>query len=137
MVAIGESTVVRFIDSIKGIDTNSIYEQVNSLRKRLKYLKKQPKSDENRKEIKQIYQKIDELQFIPEYMMLIIDSDADYLRAFEGFQLNGLTMPVIGSGAQLTGDNCSNAGGDRPLPIKIIHKCCYFFPSIRRTCRFV
>lgn len=91
MVAIGESTVVRFIDSIKGIDTNSIYEQVNSLRKRLKYLKKQPKSDENRKEIKQIYQKIDELQFIPEYMMLIIDSDADYLRAFEGFQLNGLT----------------------------------------------
>lgn len=90
MVAIGESTAVRFIDKINGVNTDSIYERVNSIRKRLKFLKKQRKSDENRKEIKQLYRELDDLQFITEYLLLIIDSSADYWRAFEGFKLNGV-----------------------------------------------
>ena len=91
IVAVGESTAIRFIDQINGIDTDSIYLQVSTIRKRLKFLKKQRKSEENRREIKFLYRKLDELQFVPEYLLLIIDSDTDYWRAFQGFQLNGIT----------------------------------------------
>lgn len=81
--------MIRFIDQINGKDSETIYNEVKSLRNHLKWIKKQQKSDENRREIKKIYQKIDELQFVPEYLLLIIDRPSDYWKAFECLKFNG------------------------------------------------
>lgn len=44
----------------------------------------------NQIKMKQLYQELYETQFQPDYMCLIMDSKADYLRANKGFTINGV-----------------------------------------------
>ena len=81
---------MRFINSINGVDSKGVDDQVKILRKELKTLTKQERSKENRQKIKQIYTNLNDLQFVPEYMCLIIDKQKDYDRACKGFSINGV-----------------------------------------------
>lgn len=89
MIAISESTVIRFIDEINNTNSNEIYEKVSQYRKELKYLKKQEKTHEVREKTILLYKKIDEILFMPEYFCLDVDTDSDYVRACQGFYVNG------------------------------------------------
>jgi len=92
MIAIGENTIVRFIDEICGRDTNSIYNEISDIRKQIKFLKKQEKSAKIRKKLSDLYENIENLLFIPEYLCIQVDSKKDFNRACDGFVVNGLTF---------------------------------------------
>ncbi|MEG1563313.1 MAG: hypothetical protein RR365_06255 [Bacteroides sp.] len=86
-----ESSVIRFIDEINDVNGDTIFDEILRKRLELKRLKKLPYTHEKCQSVKQKYEEIDELQFVPEYVCLVIDKEWDYIRACEGFTLNGLT----------------------------------------------
>lgn len=90
MIALGENTIIRFVDELCKRDTNSLYENVILTRKEIKRLKKLEKSTETREKIANLYKKIDNLLFIPEYLCIQMDSGNDFNRACEGLTLNGI-----------------------------------------------
>lgn len=90
VVSIAESDVIRAIDRINGVDTDAIYDEVGVLRRKLKMLKRDGIKTTSR-EIRSIYDRLDELQFVPEYLLLVIDKNSDYIRASKGIILNGVT----------------------------------------------
>lgn len=90
LIAIGENTIVRFIDELCGRDSNDIYNEISDIRKYIKYLKKQEKNAKTRKEIVNLYENIENLLFIPEYLCIQVDSKKDFKKACEGVVINGL-----------------------------------------------
>ena len=89
VVALAESQMIRWIDQINGVDSDALYEEIRSIRRKIKWIKSDDESTDNAKRIRQLYERLNNLLFIPEYLLLIIDSDKDYLRACEGFMFNG------------------------------------------------
>lgn len=87
VVALASSQVVRWIDQLNGISGRD--KEVISLKKQLKSVKKLPNSFENRKRISEIYNKLDELQFHPDYLIIAFDKVSHLRRAAKGFTLNG------------------------------------------------
>ena len=61
VVSLADSQVMRFIDEINGIA--DVSGQVKNIQKRINYIKKQPKSAENKKEIRKLYSQMYKLQF--------------------------------------------------------------------------
>lgn len=80
--------MLRFIDRLNGIENAD--ELAKNIKKEIKMLGKQPNSLQNRKKIKRLYEKLDEIQYKPDYMCLIIDKEKDYWRACKGFKINGI-----------------------------------------------
>lgn len=80
--------MLRWIDELNGIE-NADFE-AKKIKKSIKILKKQPNSLQNRKEIKKLYEKLDKVQYKPDYMCLVIDKEKDYRRACRGFKINGI-----------------------------------------------
>ena len=61
------------------------------MRLRWRYrLRKEPNSVQNRRRIKQLYADLDDVQFKPDYLCVIIDKEKDYHRACRGFSINGI-----------------------------------------------
>jgi len=56
----------------------------------IRRLRKEPVSSQTKRAIKQLYSDLDNLQFKPDYMCLIIDKEKDYYRACKGFTINGV-----------------------------------------------
>lgn len=56
----------------------------------IKKVRREPNSIENKRKIKKLYAKLDDLQFKSDYMCLIIDKEKDYYRACRGFTINGV-----------------------------------------------
>lgn len=90
LIKLSDSQVMRFINDINGVNSSEIDDKVKILRKELKNITRQEKSKENRQKIKKIYTELNKLQFIPEYMCLVIDKPKDYDRACNGFSINGI-----------------------------------------------
>ena len=65
-------------------------EKARNIRREIRRLKKEPNSIHNRSAIKKLYADLDDLQFKPDYMCLIIDKEKDYRRACRGFSINGV-----------------------------------------------
>lgn len=80
--------MLRFIDRLNGIENGD--EVAKSIKNEIKMLRKQPNSLQNRKKIKKLYEELDEIQYKPDYMCLIIDKEKDYWRACKGFKINGV-----------------------------------------------
>lgn len=89
MIALNDSRVIRWIDEMNGV--SGLSESVNDLKQRIKALRREPSTVQNRRNIKALYSELDSLQFIPEYLHLIIDKPSDYHRACRGFKINGIT----------------------------------------------
>ena len=89
--------MLRFIDRLNGIENGD--EVARNIKNEIKMLRKQPNSLQNRKKIKRLYEELDEIQYKPDYMCLIIDKEKDYWRACKGFKINGVAY------ARLLGTN--------------------------------
>lgn len=88
MVSIADSQLIRWLDELNGItdaDTQARY-----VRSEIKKLRKDPNSIQNRRAIKELYKRLDEIQYKPDYLCLIIDREKDYRQACKGFILNGM-----------------------------------------------
>lgn len=88
IVALNDSQALRFIDEINGAE--NINEKVAQIQKRIRIEKKKPRSRETKIVIRQLYQKLYDLQFQKDYVCIIMDSNADYDRANQGFFINGI-----------------------------------------------
>lgn len=87
IVALNDSQILRWICELNGID--NLDEEVTKLKKKIKVIKKQPKSKENKDKIKELYEKLFSLQYQKDYFCMIMNSDKDYDRANQGFKING------------------------------------------------
>jgi len=56
----------------------------------IRRLRKEQNSVQNRRRIRQLYAKLDTIQFKPDYLCVIIDKEKDYHRACRGFSINGV-----------------------------------------------
>lgn len=88
VIALADSQILRWIDELNGIE--NINERVADIKRQIRQIKKEPNSFQNKKEIKRLYSELDNLQYKPDYMCLIIDSNKDYYRACRGFFINGV-----------------------------------------------
>jgi hypothetical protein len=88
VISLADSSVLRWIDELNGF--TDIDQSVNNIRNAIKFIKRQPISHDNKKLIKKLYLELDNLQFRPDYLCLIIDKKDDYIRANKGFSVNGV-----------------------------------------------
>ena len=80
--------MLRWIDELNGItDADEIARDIKT---KIKRLRKDKNSPQNKRAIRQLYKDLDALQFKPDYMCLIIDKEKDYYRACKGFSINGV-----------------------------------------------
>lgn len=81
--------MLRWIDELNGI--TDAEERAREIKAEIKRLKAEPNSAQNRKAVRQLYAKLDSVQFKPDYICLIIDKEKDYYRACKGFSINGIS----------------------------------------------
>lgn len=86
IVSISDSQCLRFIDEINGI--NDLNERVRNIQKKIRFVKKQPKTRETKMLISSYYDALYNLQFQKDYICVIMNSKADYDRANMGFSIN-------------------------------------------------
>jgi len=89
IVALGESQLIRWLCELHGfVDRN---EQVLSLKRQIKSLKKQENSIRNRRKIREMYEQLDELQFLSDYVLVVMNTAGDYRKIVKnGFKINGV-----------------------------------------------
>lgn len=86
IISISDSQMLRWIDELNGMENaDAIAKEIKNT---IKELKHQPSSLQNRRAIKRLYEELDKIQFKPDYMCLIADSEKDYRRACKGFSIN-------------------------------------------------
>lgn len=65
-------------------------ETARSIKQEIRRIRSEPNSAQNKRTIRQLYSRLDDIQFKPDYMCLIIDKEKDYHRACKGFSINGV-----------------------------------------------
>ncbi|HIT54484.1 MAG TPA: hypothetical protein IAD07_11160 [Candidatus Fimivicinus intestinavium] len=90
LVALSDSTLLRFIDELNGTQNRS--GRVAALREKLARLRQAPSSPATRRALCEAYCMLDGLQFQPDYLCLVMDSVTDYRRANRGFTINGISF---------------------------------------------
>ncbi len=90
VISLADSTVLRFIDELNNFDNMKAKETVKEIRKELKQLKKEPNIISNRNKIKELYSKIDALQFKKDYVSIIMDSKNHFDILKNGFFINNI-----------------------------------------------
>lgn len=88
IISLADSQILRWIDELNGVTDANV--RACDIKAEIKRIKKEPNSRQNTYAIKQLYKDLDNLQFKPDYMCLIIDKVKDYHRACKGFSINGI-----------------------------------------------
>lgn len=88
VISMGSSQVLRWIDELNGVTDADV--AAKNIKSEIRKMKREPACSANRKRIKELYAKLDEIQFKPDYMCLVIDREKDYRRACKGFFINGI-----------------------------------------------
>ena len=88
IISLADSLVLRWIDELNGIHDSDA--KAKEIKAEIRQLRKEPNSVQTKRKIRQLYAQLDEVQFKPDYMCLIIDKKKDYYRACQGFSINGL-----------------------------------------------
>lgn len=86
VVPLGDSQVLRWIDELNGICDST--EAVEKLKKEIKNVRKRENTIQNRNKLKDLYKRLEDIQFKKDYLCLIIDREKDYWRACNGFTIN-------------------------------------------------
>ena len=86
IVSLNNSQCLRFIDEINGVE--DINGKVRAIQRKIRGLKKEPKTQATKALINSYYKKLYELQFQKDYLCVIMASEKDYDRANEGFSVN-------------------------------------------------
>ena len=90
-------------------------ERAKSIKLEIRRIRKEPNSVQNKKRIKKLYTQLDEIQFKPDYLCLIIDKEKDYYRACKGFSINGVKyMRLLGT----------NGGIKNETIVFVSERCC-------------
>lgn len=92
VVSLGSSQVLRWMTQIQGRQDDDL--TATNIKQEIKLIKKQENSAENKKTIRELYNKLYKTQFQQDYMMLVMDSVKDYKRALQGFTItvDGVTV---------------------------------------------
>lgn len=88
VISLADSQVLRWLDELNGI--TGAEDRAREIKAEIRRLRKEQNSAQNRKRVKQLYADLDNIQFKPDYLCLIIDREKDYHRACNGFKINGL-----------------------------------------------
>lgn len=86
IVSLNDSQCLRFIDELT--NNEDINERVRNLQKKIRAVKKQPKSRETKKLISSYYDTLYNLQFQKDYICVVMSSNSDYDRANKGFSID-------------------------------------------------
>lgn len=126
LVSLGDSNCLRMIDKINGVDRNKIQEEINDIKKRINIIKRDKTSIENKKKIRYLYNKLDEIQYKPEYISVTMDKPSDFDRLNKGFKINGIAYKrLVGtaSGVKLsTVVYCAETNKKSKKIYSILHK---------------
>lgn len=88
LISLADSQVLRWLDELNGIvDADG---KAREIKRKIKRLRKEPNSIQNKRQIRQLYSELDEIQFKPDYICIIMDKEKDYRRACRGFKINGI-----------------------------------------------
>ncbi len=110
--------MLRWIDELNGLTDGD--KAGREVIRQIKTIKKTENSVQNRRKIKELYDKLNEIQYKKDYLCLIIDKKADYRRACRGFEVNGIRY------TRLVGTN----GGVKMKTIVFISE--HLAPEIRK-----
>lgn len=88
VISLADSTVLRWIDELNGIDGAD--ERAREIKSEIRAARKNKENVSSRRLLRNLYSELDALQFKPDYMCLIIDKEKDYRRACKGFSINGI-----------------------------------------------
>lgn len=110
--------MLRWIDELNGLTDGD--KAGREVIRQIKNIKKTENSVQNRRKIKELYDKLNEIQYKKDYLCLIIDKKADYRRACRGFEVNGIRY------TRLVGTN----GGVKMKTIVFISE--HLAPEIRK-----
>lgn len=88
LVTLGDSQVLRWIDEMNGV--GDWQDGIARARRELRAIHREENSIAARKRAKDVYAKMDKMQYRPDYMTLVIDKEKDYRRAVKGFEINGV-----------------------------------------------
>lgn len=86
VVSLNDSQCLRFIDEIT--QAENVNDKINSIKRKIKRIKKEPKSRSNKQLINSYYDTLYGLQFQYNYVCVIMNSKADYDRVNQGFTIN-------------------------------------------------
>lgn len=88
IVPLASSQQLRWIDALNNMVNQEA--KAKAVKRRIKDLRHEENSPENRREIRQLYQQLDKIQFKPDYVTVVIHNKRDYRRARKGFYINGV-----------------------------------------------
>ena len=88
IISLADSLVLRWLDELNGITDADA--RAKEIKKRIRQLRKEQNCVGNKKEISRLYMELDEVQFKPDYVSVIIDKEKDYRRMCKGFTINGV-----------------------------------------------
>lgn len=88
VISLADSQVLRWIDELNGNTDSDL--RAREVKAEIRRVRKEDNSPANRRVLKKLYAELDEIQFKPDYMCLIIDKEKDYRRACSGFSINGV-----------------------------------------------
>lgn len=90
VISLAESTCIRMIEDIAGVDRAAAAAMLKQLSRELKELRKQPKSKEQSRAIKSVYRQQSDIQYFPEYLCLVCKTKAAFKKACKGFTVNNM-----------------------------------------------
>jgi len=90
VVSLADSQILTWINEING--TQDFDTIASSIKKEIKFIKKQPNSKENQIKIQKLYSELDKLQFKEDYVVVHIDKKEHYKHMYKhGFKINGIS----------------------------------------------
>ena len=91
VISLADSAVLRMIDKLNGVDRNSLTEKINKIREEIKEIRISDNiKPGGRKRIKELYSQLDDLQFKPDYVMIVMSRKSDFDKLNKGFLINGI-----------------------------------------------
>lgn len=88
-MTLASSQCLRFIDEINGV--TDIDKKIREVKRKIKIEKRKSKSRVSKVMMRELYNTLYNLQFQPDYVCIVMDSNKDYDRANKGFTINGIT----------------------------------------------
>lgn len=88
VVTIGNSQILRWIDELNGV--NDYDSAVQDLKSQINDIKSKKETSKNKMKRKELIDKLNYLQFCPDYVNVVMNSKKDYDRCNKGFTINGI-----------------------------------------------
>ena len=96
VISLAGSQILRWIDELNG--DNDSEERAREIKREIKEIKRNDNTPQSKRRIRQLYGKLDEIQFKPDYVSIVIDRITDYRRLCKGFKINGIEyMRLLGT----------------------------------------